>query len=635
VHIIKNDDLSLKQLIPVLSHLSAVVVGPGPGSPDCPSDVGVIADLWTLSDADLLPIFGVCLGLQSLALSFGARLKRLNVVKHGQVSPLNHDGTGLFKGVTDALVVRYHSLHVKLESGGTIEELASAEDKSDNGHVVMAIRHLSKPFWAVQYHPESACTQGGGVDVLRNFWCLAKTWCALNGRAQAHWQPQLERIVGPPWPSLATPKYIPSLHSLRGVEFATLYLPGFSITNACENLGVRDESSPFVLLHSAAHPGRVSIIGCIDIDTPRISFTVGHSHADVRLGSQCTRQPLGPGGIWSWLASFMHSRRAHGGLPEVPFWGGFIGYLSYELGTSELSPMLSPRKERRRHPDVNLVFVERSIVFDRHTQTVYVQTIRPNDTAWLSHAQSLLTNSSGVDDRFDIPPAVFSSSPSVRLPDEDLYKACIEAAKERLFAGDSYELCLTASTHITIQPSIRSPPSSSSWELYKNLQSKNPAPHSGYLRLHPSTLLSSSPERFLSFSRPPDSRCQLRPIKGTVQKAPGITREMAERLLAGSNKEVAENLMIVDLIRHDLHGVVGDDVVVKEFCCVEEYETVWQLTSVIEGGLSSAALYQAKEDLGWRVLQHSLPPGKSTVNPLYTCHAEPGLREHDGCPQEA
>jgi para-aminobenzoate synthetase len=68
--------------------------------------------------------------------------------------------------------------------------------------------------------------------------------------------------------------------------------------------------------------------------------------------------------------------------------------------------------------------------------------------------------------------------------------------------------------------------------------------------------------------------------------------------------------MIVDLIRHDLHGVVGDDVSVKQFCRVEEYETVWQMVSVIEGGRSVSGLDVDSGILGSEVLKRSLPPGE-------------------------
>jgi len=157
---------------------------------------------------------------------------------------------------------------------------------------------------------------------------------------------------------------------------------------------------------------------------------------------------------------------------------------------------------------------------------------------------------------------------------------------------------------------------SSSWELYKTLRRKNPAPYSAYLRIHPSTILSSSPERFLSFSRPPSSTFQLRPIKGTLRKAPTITRADAELNLAGNVKEVAENLMIVDLIRHDLHGVVGEGVSVTQFCGIEEYETVWQMVSVIEGKAPPPTpAGKESKNAGWDVLRHCLPPGSMTGAP--------------------
>ncbi|KXN84293.1 Aminodeoxychorismate synthase [Leucoagaricus sp. SymC.cos] len=106
----------------------------------------------------------------------------------------------------------------------------------------------------------------------------------------------------------------------------------------------------------------------------------------------------------------------------------------------------------------------------------------------------------------------------------------------------------------------------------------------------------------------------MRPIKGTVKKGGGVNRAVAEARLVGCVKEVAENLMIVDLIRHDLHGAVGSDVQVKKFCVVEEYETVFQLVSVIE---ARASLETANEalDFGWGVLCKCLPPGSMTGAP--------------------
>ena len=156
----------------------------------------------------------------------------------------------------------------------------------------------------------------------------------------------------------------------------------------------------------------------------------------------------------------------------------------------------------------------------------------------------------------------------------------------------------------------------SSFELYQRLRRSNPAPFGAYLRLKEEeskkqntlTILSSSPERFLSWSRA--GKCQFRPIKGTVEKKAGLTRKQAEELL-NCDKERAENLMIVDLIRHDLHGVVGPgNVKVEKLMSVEEYQTVFQLVSVIEGQLQEGGRHT-----GIDVLAASLPPGSMTGAP--------------------
>ena len=104
-----------------------------------------------LPSSSLLPVFGVCLGLQSLVLEFGGTLKRLNVVKHGQISHIQHDNTGLYKNVGSVSAVRYHSLHVVLNGDEPLQPLAWADDGEENGKVLMAVKHVSKPFWAVQY----------------------------------------------------------------------------------------------------------------------------------------------------------------------------------------------------------------------------------------------------------------------------------------------------------------------------------------------------------------------------------------------------------------------------------------------------------------------------------------------------
>ncbi|KAG5651425.1 hypothetical protein H0H81_008709, partial [Sphagnurus paluster] len=609
----KNDDFTIEELLPHLSYFSAIVVGPGPGSPENPQDIGVVKDLWKIKEELILPVFGVCLGLQSMGIEFGARLQRLHTVKHGQVSTIQHCGSDLYEGVGPVGAVRYHSLHITLPDDSDIEELAFADDGEDNGHVVMAIRHKSRPFWAVQYHPESVCTEGGGLEVIKNFWRLACTWSRDRGRYTRAWDASAKRAIGYPWPHLEphSPPPTPSLHQPT-VKTVVLEVPGLSVTTIAEIFGVKDERSPFVFLDSAAKPGRYSIVASLLPTSPQITHFVHDTFVTVKRGDSICCEELGSRDVWSWLANFMRIYKAKG-CEDIPFWGGLIGYLSYELGVRSLQVPLPKITHDNRHPDVNLVFVERSVVLDTTTNKAYIQSLIPGDETWISDTKTQLIQALSKPSFFA--PLKPNPPPMITFPDKELYISRIKEAKERLFAGDSYELCLTAPTHISIPKCSKATPTS--WERYKRLRQNNPAPHSAFIRLHPSTLLSSSPERFLSFSRPPHSICQLRPIKGTVRKAPGITRAVAEELLAGSTKEVAENLMIVDLIRHDLHGVVGDNVQVKQFCTVEEYETVWQLVSVIEGTLpeNSSSDLDPDGEVGWEVLKRSLPPGSMTGAP--------------------
>jgi para-aminobenzoate synthetase len=219
-------------------------------------------------------------------------------------------------------------------------------------------------------------------------------------------------------------------------------------------------------------------------------------------------------------------------------------------------------------------------------------------------------------------------------PDEDIYKENIRKCQESIRAGDSYELCLTAQTKIKLPISyVRADDGYArndfSWKLYQSLRCQNPAPFSAYLRLGNTTVISSSPERFLRWTR--GGLCQMRPIKGTVKKHPKVTREMAEWIL-GQDKERAENLMIVDLIRHDLYGIAGaGGVKVPKLMVIEEYETVYQLVSVIEAFLytpypwrlppKNPSEYEEEahqESLtGIDVLATALPPGSMTGAPKF------------------
>lgn len=138
----------------------AIIVSPGPCAPD---QAGVsLAVIRQFSGR--LPILGVCLGHQAIGQAFGGQVVRARQPLHGQATPIDHDGSGIFTGLPRPLTVgRYHSLVVTLSGAEPLTVTA----RSPAGEI-MALRHRDHPTFGVQFHPESVLTEAGH-DLLRNF----------------------------------------------------------------------------------------------------------------------------------------------------------------------------------------------------------------------------------------------------------------------------------------------------------------------------------------------------------------------------------------------------------------------------------------------------------------------------------
>ncbi|MEA4943439.1 MAG: aminodeoxychorismate/anthranilate synthase component II [Propionicimonas sp.] len=147
-----------------------VLVSPGPGTPQ---QAGVCVDLIRNHPA-ALPVFGVCLGLQSMAVAYGGTVVRAPELLHGKTSTVHHDGRGVFTGLPPAITAtRYHSLAL---DPATVPADLEVSARSESG-VIMGLRHRSLPVESVQFHPESVLTQGG-YQMLGN-------WLAVCGDADA------------------------------------------------------------------------------------------------------------------------------------------------------------------------------------------------------------------------------------------------------------------------------------------------------------------------------------------------------------------------------------------------------------------------------------------------------------------
>ena len=141
-----------------------ILLSPGPGTPE---EAGVCIDV-VRSQGGRVPIFGVCLGLQSIAVALGGVVNRAPELLHGKTSEVHHDGRGVFAGLPNPITAtRYHSLAL---DPATVPPELEISATTDSG-VIMAVRHRSLPIESVQFHPESVLTEGG-YQMLAN-WLVA------------------------------------------------------------------------------------------------------------------------------------------------------------------------------------------------------------------------------------------------------------------------------------------------------------------------------------------------------------------------------------------------------------------------------------------------------------------------------
>lgn len=553
-----NDQISLKEIRNLQPH--QIIISPGPGNPTQTEDFGISADI--LRELDI-PVLGVCLGYQGIAHIAGGEIQRASEVMHGRTSEVFHSEEGLFRGIPQGFeVVRYHSLIVEEQLPSVLEKTAWTKDG-----ILMGLRHREKPFWGVQFHPESILTEYGPT-LIKNFLSLSEKYhCSGDYHHFAAWDTTI-----PPENAAEPVQSVDSSYKVISRRIPALY----TSEEVFESL-YAGQKDVFWLDSSQVGEGlsRFSYMGICGAGPEDMKVIYQQREGKITL-EQGEEKTAVYGNIFDELNRIL--ARYHADSPGLPFDfnGGLVGFLGYEV-KADTSPVDSLPSET---PDAVFLLTTRMLVFDHAKEEIWLIALvkegeEDNANAWLDQTKGHL---------YQLPDPAFSLFTAeyeygdIHLHQEyEKYLDSIAVCKEKIKAGETYEVCLTNrfTTRTNIHP----------YQYYRQLRASNPAPYAAYLQLGEMSIISSSPEMFLEIGK--DRKVISKPIKGTAERRSNpVDDQVIKAKLAASEKDRSENLMIVDLLRNDLGKVCKTGTVsVPVLMDIETYATVHQMVSTITGEL--------------------------------------------------
>jgi para-aminobenzoate synthetase component 1 len=308
---------------------------------------------------------------------------------------------------------------------------------------------------------------------------------------------------------------------------------------------------------------------------------------------------------------------------ELPFLGGAVGYLGYELGACIEGRMRFQSPDPLGLPDLWLAFVDRVLVYDHAAERLWVTGLGFGDArsgrAEGPRATAVARSRRAADELAARVEWILAEGPRAQVPprtdgiaatkrrceiastvDASGYVKAVDTVLQEIEAGNVYQA--NYSQQLRVEAGV------DPWALYGALRARNAAPFAAWLSLPRAKILSSSPERFLRLDA--GRRVESRPIKGTRPRGDdAVSDERLARELETSSKDRAENLMIVDLVRNDLGRVCAPgSIAVPELMRVERYAAVHQMVSTVTGDLATG------RD-AFDLLRATFPPGSMTGAP--------------------
>eukprot|EP01038_Epipyxis_sp_PR26KG_P004482 gene4482-6335_t len=559
-------DCDWDKLLASVSPFDNIVLSPGPGHPYQNEDFGICLNAIKRSADDDIPLLGICLGHQGLAYAYGGEVIKAKTPMHGRLSKITHHGQRLFKNVNDNInVVRYHSLIAKHPLPPQLKATAWTSHIIDNiqygnsGIEIMALEHVTKHQYGVQFHPESIKTEAG-KQLFENFRDITIQHIQHNNNNKIRQNHNKQNGILSQVNSYQMKQNIsPLSNKIMNTKTKMRQISILSYKNTRSNMTCEQV---FEKLY-----GHSSVSFWLDSES---KGAINHNNVDSTNNNNSNR--------FSYFGAL------------DTFHSNAFEYYGNNNLIKRTFRFPNNNNTNNEHESENISFSSFT-----HQEQLY-QNI-------FEHLRELLDEEKETNNNYyyDYYHDNSYNNMNISLPIN---------ITSTLFGYLGYELDyikdgITYETCLTMQFSGRKyNENQTSFNIYKTLRRYNPAPYACYIHYHPTSthpnnnnnliqmksegfsICSSSPECYLKITT--DGLMKSKPIKGTARRDLNnpIKDKLINEQLSKDEKSQAENLMIVDLVRNDFGRVcVTKSVTVPKLMDIETFATVHQMVSTITGKL--------------------------------------------------